>query len=261
MIIRATRSSSNLFPRPVRSGAAALLLLCGCLAAGPAAASPFKITGLDAASNWEIKIIAETEDTASEHEVEAPVLDITAPIRPGLETSVTFGRGWAKSKGGPLRQGFLDTEWAVKWEVVRMQEDASNLAVTTEPALFLPTGSRAVADHRWGVEVPLIFGKDYGPVGLRALVGYAHPFGGGHDEALMGGLVTYRLTEVFKVGAELSGSMPTVARHDYETAFDVGAIWEFAPGIEIQGRIGRTLRRAPGDEPATNFAIYLEKAF
>jgi hypothetical protein len=261
MIITDRRQLSIHTSSWLRAGAVSLVLAFGGLAAGPATASPFKITGLDAASTWEIKLVAETEDTASEHEVEAPVLDVTAPIRPGLETSVTFGRGWAKSRGGPLRQGFLDTEWAVKWEVVRMREDASNLALTTEPALFIPTGSRAVADHRWGVEVPLVLGKDYGPVGLRALAGYAHPFGGGHDEALMGALVTYRLTEAFKVGAELSGSMPTVARHDYETAFDVGAIWEFAPGIELQGRIGRSLRCAPGDEPATNFAIYLEKSF
>jgi hypothetical protein len=232
----------------------------GLVMTATAHASPFKITGMDAASEFEVKIEGEATVSESETEIEAPVLDVTFPIRPGLETSVTFGRGSLKEGADPAREGWLDTEWAVKWEVVPFREDGAGVAVTTEPALIAPTGSGGLGDRRWQVEIPVVVGKDIGPIGLRGLVGYAHAFGGG-DETQFGVLATYRLGDKVKVGVELAGAMPGLNTREYETLVDVGATWEFTPGIELQGRIGRTVHEAPGEEPATNFALFIEKAF
>jgi hypothetical protein len=249
----AVRSHGRLLAGLVALGA-------GVLMTATAHASPFKITGMDAASEFEVKLEGEATVSESETEIEAPVLDVTFPIRPGLETSVTFGRGSLKEGPDPAREGWLDTEWAVKWEVVPFREDGAGVAVTTEPALIAPTGSAGLSDGRWRVEVPVIVGKDIGPIGLRGLVGYAHAFGGG-GETQFGVLATYRLSDKVKVGAEIVGAMPDLNTREYETLFDVGAVWEFMPGVELQGRIGRTIREAPGDEPATNFALFIEKAF
>lgn len=247
---------------PVRRGTwpAALGAVVLCAAAGTALASPYKIPGMDAASSFEVKLQGEVTASDLETEIEAPVLDITFPLRPGLETSVTFGRGALKELDDPAREGWLDTEVAVKWEVIPLTEGGPGLGVTAEPALIAPTASKGFGDGRWQVEVPLIVGKDIGRVGLRGLVGYAHAFGGG-DETQFGAMATCRISDKVEVGVELAGDMPSLDTREYQSLADVGVIWEFAPGIELQGRIGRTLHHAPGEPSATNFALFIEKSF
>lgn len=230
--------------------------------AGGAQASPFEVPDLDAADAWELKVEGSMSKSDSERFVEAPVLDITAPIRPGLETSVTFGRGSLKVDGEGTKTGALDTEWAVKWEITSAADADKRISFTTEPAVIAPTGAHGLSDDTWRVEVPLIAGRDFGPVGLRAMVGYGQSLEGSPDvEIPFGVLATYAVREGLEFGVELAGDTPAAEMGRYEAIVDVGFKWEFAKGLELQGRLGRTIRSRPGDEPATEVAFFIEKAF
>lgn len=224
---------------------------------GTADASPYKITGLDAADAWEVKLISKQAHEGDEHLLETPVLDFTAPLAPGLETSLTFGRGRLHADAEPARWGWLDTELALKWEIVPLREDGS-IAFTTEPAIIAPTGSHGLSDDEWQVEVPLVIGWNRGPLRLRGLVGYGHSLQSEDDEISWGGLVEYKFTERFSLGAEVVNDMPSNDTGSWKSFGDLGFKFELLHDVELQGRIGRTLHTAGDDPRATEGALYLE---
>lgn len=62
----------------------------------PVLGAPFRTPDLDAASTWEIKPSYQWASNGFDSETGFE-MDITVPIRPGLETSVTFGSGTFKA--------------------------------------------------------------------------------------------------------------------------------------------------------------------
>lgn len=232
--------------------------VCSCLALSAAQASPYRITGLDAADHWEIKTIAKHTDEGDERVLEAPMIDLTAPLAPGLETSVTFGRGRLHAEG-ESRSGALDTELAVKWEMVPIGADGT-IGVTVEPALIAPTGSAGFTDDAWFAEVPLVIGWNRGPVRLRGLVGYGRSLESDDDEISLGGLVEYKVMPKLSLGFEVVNTMPSDDPDQrWKSMVDVGFKYELSSTVGLQGRLGRSARSA-GDPHVTQGAIYLEIA-
>jgi hypothetical protein len=233
--------------------------LCSCFALSVAQASPYRITGLDAADHWEIKTIAKNTDEGDERLLEAPLIDLTAPLAPGLETSVTFGRGRLHAEGEAVRSGAVDTEVAVKWEVVPIGADGT-IGVTIEPALIAPTGSAGLSDDVWSAEVPLVIGWNHGAVRLRGLVGYGRSLENDEDEISLGGLVECKVLPQLSLGVEVVNTMPSDdPDRKWKSMVDIGFKYELSPTIELQGRLGRSARTA-GDPHVTQGAIYLEIA-
>ena len=74
------------------------LSLAATAVSTPVLAAPFRTPDLDAATTWEIKPSYQWASNGFEHET-GYEMDITAPIRPGLETSITFGSGTFKTRG------------------------------------------------------------------------------------------------------------------------------------------------------------------
>lgn len=237
-------------------GAGAVLLLA--LGAHPAAASPYKVAGLDAADSFEIKLLAEYSDQGGEKILEGPVLDLTAPLGPGLETSITFGRGRLEANGR-TRAGTIDTEIAVKWEIVPLDEK-HQVGVSVEPALFLPTGTHGLSDDEFSLELPVFVGWSSGPLHVTGLVGYARSLESSDDEILWGLLAEHDVVKGLSVGAEITGGMPSDAFGDYEAVADVGFVWEMTDATELQGRIGQTIRTAD-HQTGRQAGLYLEVAF
>ena len=225
---------------------------------GAASASPYKITGLGAATSLELKLFTKLKSTDLKSELEGPGFDLTVPVAQGLEASFTTGPGRLR-ENGRARWGMIDSEVAMKWEIVSMPENGG-IGVTTEPALIAPTGTNGLGDDEWRFEAPLVVGWGNGPVEVRGELGYERGFKTHEDEVSFGILTEYDLTDSFSVGAELTGSTPSLALHSYEAAADVGFKWEFAPSVELQGRLGRSLRR-DDHRPQTEAAVYVEIAF
>lgn len=178
---------------------------------GSVSASPYKITGLKAATSFELKLFTKLKSTSMASELEGPGFDLTFPIVPGLEASFTSGSG-RLHEAGRTRWGMIDSEVAMKWEIVLMPEDG-RIGITTEPALIAPTGTNGLGDDEWAFEAPLVVGWGHGPVEIRGELGYERGF-----------------------------------------------TWEFAPSVELQGRLGRSLRR-DDHRPQTEAAMYIEIAF
>ena len=228
--------------------------VCSMLA-GAACASPFQMPDMHAATSYEIKIQAQYTHTRDGKSIEGPALDITAPLRPGLETSLTFGRGRVSGQSW----GNLDTELAVKWEVIPIGEQDGRLGLTIEPTLVLPTGNRGLGAGERQLVVPVVAGANWGKFGLRGLVGYQHGFRSGDNTAQFGALATYELSDRLSVGLEYAGQASMRQPHDYESSADAGFKYALTPKIELQGRIGHTLH-TPGNAGATQTAVFLEFA-
>lgn len=232
--------------------------ICGFLILSTAQASPYHITGLDAADHWEIKTIAKGSEKGDESVLEAPLIDITAPLAPGLETSVTFGRGRLHTDGEAARSGAVDTEWAVKWEMVPIGDDGT-IGLTIEPALIAPTGSRYLTDGSWSAELPLVIGWNHGPLRLRGLVGYGRSLEVDDDEISVGGLVECKVLPTLSLGLEAVNTAPSDDLNHRKTIVDVGFKYELTPAVELQGRLGRSAHTA-GDPQVTEGAVYVEIA-
>jgi hypothetical protein len=229
------------------------------LALSTAQASPYHITGLDAADHWEIKTIAKDSVEGDERVLEAPLIDLTAPLAPGLETSVTFGRGQLHVAGEAARSGAVDTELAVKWEMVPIGDDGT-IGLTVEPALIAPTGSTGLSDGTWSAEVPLVIGVNRGPLRFRGLVGYGRSLENDDDEISLGGLVEYKVLPTLSIGLEEVNTAPSNdLDHSWKSMVDVGFKYELTPAVELQGRLGRSAHTA-GDPQETEGAIYVEIA-
>ena len=69
------------------------LLMFASLLTANAHASPFEIEGLDASSQYELKVLAEIETCGTETILEGPALDWTIPITARPEASITGGVG------------------------------------------------------------------------------------------------------------------------------------------------------------------------
>jgi hypothetical protein len=242
----------------LKTGACAVALLTPLVTfATPAAASPYHIPDADAAETWELKVSAEFESADGEDVRDAPVFDVTAPIRPGLETSLTFGWGVVE-EAGIAENGFLDFEWAMKAEVLH-QANGAWASVTIEPAIIAPTGTGGLSAHEWSFELPLIVSREFGALEVRGLAEYSHGFSDNADDEMgLGLLASYSLSDTLSVGVEI-GRESTVEDFDAtgESA-GVGFKWEFARGYELQARVGRTREDGVwGDETS----IFLERAF
>lgn len=236
----------------------ALASVLSCLALGAAHASPYRITGLDAADHWEVKTIAKDTVEGDERVIEAPLIDFTAPLAPGLETSVTFGTGQLHADG-ESHSGAVDTELALKWEMVPIGADGT-LGVTVEPALIVPTGSAGLSDEAWFAELPLVIGWNHGLLRLRGLVGYGHSLENDEDEISLGGLVEYQALPGLSLGLEVVNTAPSDdPERRWKSMVDVGFKYELSPTVELQGRLGRSARSA-GDPRQTQGAIYVEVA-
>lgn len=242
-----------------RTSASAFAYACGCLVLSTAQASPYRIPGLDAADHWEIKTIATDTVEGNERVLDAPLFDITAPLAPGLETSVTLGRGRLHAEDEAVHSGAIDTELAVKWEIVPIGVDGT-IGVTVEPELIAPTGSAGLSEGTWSAEVPLVIGWNHGPLHLQGLVGYAHGLESDDDEISLGGLIEYQVRPELSLGLEAVNSAPSTAPdRRWRSMVDVGFKYELTSAVELQGRLGRSARTA-GDPRVTEGAIYVEIA-
>lgn len=241
----------------LKIGCAALTACFGAITATPSAASPFHIPDADAASEWELKVFGEYETLAGETLRQAPVIDLTAPIRPGLETSVTFG--WARLETDETSaDGFLDFEWAVKAELAR-QASGAWASIAIEPAIFAPTGTNGLSAHAWAAEFPVIVSKEFGAIEIRGLASYAHVFADGEDDEIeLALLASVSLADTFSVGVEAGREAAFEDFSEAEMFYDIGAKWEFTPGYELQARVGHLHE---GADDGREFAIFLERAF
>lgn len=223
--------------------------------AGAAVASPFKVPDLHAATAYEIKLQLQYTSEPAGRTIEGPALDLTAPLRPGLETSLTFGRGRVSGQAW----GNLDTELAVKWEAVPIGEQDGKIGVTIEPTLVLPTGNRELGAGERLLAVPVIAGANWGKLGLRGLIGYQHGFRSSDNTAQFGLLATVEVSDRLTVGVEYASQALMRRPHAHESSADIGFKYTLTPKLELQGRIGRSLH-SPGDAGATQTALFLEFA-
>jgi hypothetical protein len=228
--------------------------LCSALA-GAAGASPYQMPDMHAAAAFEVKLQAQYTVAGKDKAIEGPALDFTAPLRPGLETSVTFGRGRVSRQGW----GNLDTEFAVKWEAIPIGEEDGHLGITIEPALLMPTGKTGLSAGEHQLALPVVGGANWGKFGLRGMLGWQHAFKSGHNAAQVGALATCDVTDRFSVGLEYAGESSMTRPRRYGSTADVGFTFALTPKIELQGRIGHTLRSID-DTGARQAALFLEFA-
>jgi len=224
----------------------------------PVLGAPFRTPDLDAARTWEIKPSYRWASDGFNRET-GYEMDITAPIRPGLETSITFGSGTFKAQGEKAVSGAVDSEWAVKWEI-RPAGEGDGFGITTEPTLIIPTGSAGFTDDQWALEVPVIFGWNRGRYSYQAMVSYGQGFDDAAGEIGANGLIMWKATDTLKLGVELATAAPSDHPGAYESELNLGFKWEFVEGLELKARIGQSLHREEGGHE-TSGAFYLEKAF
>jgi hypothetical protein len=234
------------------------LSLAAIAVSTPVLAAPFRTPDLDAATTWEIKPSYQWASNGFEHET-GYEMDITAPIRPGLETSITFGSGTFKTRGEKAISGAVDSEWAVKWEILPAGE-GDGFGISTEPALIIPTGSAGFSDDQWALEVPLVFGWNRGRFNYLAMISYGQGFDENRGEIGANGVIMWEATDTLKLGVELATAAPSDRFGEFDSELNVGFKWEFVEGLALKARIGQSLHREDGGHE-TGGAIYLEKAF
>jgi hypothetical protein len=236
-----------------------VLTACALLTAGAVQASPFETLDVEAASRWEIKILTEATLAPSASEVFGPAFDVTAPLTPGLEASVTFGQVWAQ-EGRQASIGFGDVEMAVKAEMARQRADGSGLFLTVEPGLLAPTGAQGLSNDAWRLSLPLVAGRDVGRWSLRAMAAYARNLAGSADrEAKLSVLATRKVSDRLRLGGELVWA--AAADEGRSLGANLGFSWEAREGVEVQARLGRTLVATADRQPATSLGVFVTKAF
>jgi hypothetical protein len=233
--------------------------LAGLAAASSAVAAPFEQPSFDASTRPEVKLEIKVKHGGGEGEVFGPALDVTLPVRPGLETSFTFGAVHAKADGAS-RSGASDVEWAAKWEIIPEDGAGDGLYVSTEPALVAPTGTHGLSEG-WAAEVPLLVGRNFGPWKLRAMLAYEHNFRADEDEIGVSLLAYRKFTDTFGTGLELAADAEPGALSDRELRLNLGLKWEVAQDLEFSARVGRSIARPHGEPADTAVALYLERAF
>lgn len=232
---------------------------CMLLAASGVEASPFETLDAEAAQSWEVKLLTEARFTPAGREVFGPALDLTAPLAPGLESSVTFGRVWAR-EGGRVLSGFGDIEMAVKAELARQKANGSGFALAVEPALLAPTGVDGLSNDAWRLSLPIVVGRDVGRWSLRAMAAYARNLNGSADqEASFSALATRKVFDRLTLGGELVWEL--AAEEGQALGANLGFSWEAAEGVEVQARLGRTLVTSIGRQPATSLGVFVARTF
>ena len=239
-------------PMPHIERFAALLLALAL--AGPAAASPYKIPDLSAATSVEIKLQAQYTKSLDGKRLEGPALDMTAPLRPGLEGSVTVGFG----KVSGMSWGVLDTELGLKWELLPIGDEDGHVGITTAPSITLPTGTRGLGSNDYQLTVPLIVGAHWGGLGLRGLIGVQRELRSDNNTLQLGALAKYEVTKRFSVGVEVADES-TLKFRDHNLSADLGFTYSLTPAVELQGRVGHTLR-VSGRPSASEVAVFFEFA-
>lgn len=219
-------------------------------------ASPFRVPDTAAADAWEVKLAGVYESGDGADARALPLFDVTAPMIPGVETSVTFGWGRAETPAG-VREGFLDLVWAAKIELAR-QDDGAWGSLAIEPALTAPIGSRGLSQDTWSVALPLTVSRSIGPLELRAAAAVTYALDDS-DSAEWGLLATRSLGDDITLGAEIGATLAFSRGQADERFLGLGAIWALAPGFELQVRIGA--KKIDNTPPAKNVALFLQRTF
>ena len=236
-----------------------LLMPCASLIAANAHASPFEVGGLDASNQYELKILTEIETSGSETILEGPAFDTTIPIARGLEASVTGGMGRLTLNGQKGTTGVLDTEIAMKYELISVP-GSGGFGLTIEPALFLPTGTNGLSEDEWRLAVPMIAGIVRGRWEARAQISYELGFESDEAEFGFGFLIQRQLTDRLALGTELVGSTPSIAFDETDFGANIGFALALSNALELQGRFGHSIGRNDG-EAITNGGMFLKMAF
>ena len=221
---------------------------------GPAGASPSKIPGISAATGYEIKLQAQYTKSLEGKRLEGPALDITAPLRPGLEGSVTVGLG--RVSGKPW--GVLDTELGFKWELLTIGEEDGHIGITTAPSITLPTGSRGLGADDYQLGVPVIVGANWGRLGLRGLVGVRRELRANANTLQFGALAKVEVTKRLSVGVEIADES-TLRFRDHKASAGLGFTYGLMRAVELQARVGHTLPGS-GRSGASEVAVFFEFA-
>jgi hypothetical protein len=218
--------------------------------AGSAHAAPFVIGDYDAAETVELKLDTEFRDKTGEELTAFPKWDITIPIVKHLEMS--FGSSYRRLHvhGEGKVHGFGDTDIAAKWNFLDPETNSAGIALTTEPELSIPTGSerKGLGDGHFGITVPLIVQKEFGPWSISGEISYFRLLGGAKEHSVgLASLLQYHVTEKFKIGAEIVTEAPGFTdADDRETEADVGFKWKFKPHWELTGLAGHSLHHDDG---------------
>lgn len=225
----------------------------------PMLAAPFAVPDMEAADAFAVKIIAEHSRSPDGHEWAVPSIDITAPVAPGLEAAVAFGRGHVHRSGTTAFNGWSDLELVAKWELKPIPEEGG-FGITVQPLLLAPVGEREVSEDDWRVELPIVFGWRTGALTLHAMSGYSASLSNKGDDIPFGALATYDVGDTLTLGIELVGSAPVSDLDSYEAEIGAAAAYAFADGWALEARVGRTVR-IEDETKATNFLFAIEKEF
>jgi hypothetical protein len=236
-----------------KGGEALTALVVGVLACGSAAAGPPCMTDdpVPADKNyWEVYSFIETDgiDEALEGEVG---LDINYGAAEDLQLTVILPASFESDHGFNSRAGAAEV--GIKYRLLHQDEHSWLPDVSFFPSI---EAEMSKEERRPAIYfLPLWMQKDIGAWSLFGGGGYEINPGAGNRDVWSGGLGLSRaVSNAASLGIEVYHHTPETTDGGDFTAVNVGATYEFRPGLSLLGSVGSGLRGSGG---ADQFHAYI----
>ena len=234
-------------PRELSSRHLVLALTAAMLAVPVRAGPPFQTDdpGIVPRGHSEALVFYQQTLTEDGRSGVLPGLELHHGPIENLELDLVIPIAFHTPPGEQTRRGYGDTELGLKYGLV--QETDATPRVGFAPKLDLPTGNadRGLGNGGAALFLPIWIQKTYGALGAYGGGGYWINRGADNRNYwFVGGVVGYRITDRWLVGAELFHTTPQTIDQRSSTGFNAGgtfqvtehAQWLFSAGRAVRNR-------------------------
>lgn len=229
--------------------------------ASSAFAAPFDVGSATVTGAYKIETMIEWTETTNKTTWVLPKVGLTIPL--GSTFEVEFSGNYRFVDRGVVQEdGWGDAAIKVKWAILAEEADGWLPGIALEPKLSLPTGeeSLGLGTGDTYLDVPVLFSRSFGTVGIGAKLAYGFDLGEGADGVSWGVLGTVKIASGLTLGAELVGDSPSTQLDLQRLRVNAGFKLKLNDTATLDGLIGRTVRTPQADE-TTSGKLVLEVKF
>ncbi len=225
----------------------AIILLPVVLSGGPPllAGPPFVTDDPEPVEHqhWEFYIASQYANDNDGASGTLPHAELNYGLMPDVQLHLIVPNAFDRPRGGPTLLGVGDLELGVKYRF--LQEGDYRPMVGVFPLLHLPTGNqnRGLGNGDPQMFLPLWLQKSWGRWTSYGGGGYwLNPGTGNKNFWFLGWLVQRDITKWLTIGGEMFHQTPPVRDGEYQTGYNIGALFNFTDARHVIISVGSDVR-------------------
>ncbi len=176
-----------------------------------------------------------------------PAVEFDYGIMPETQLSIVAPMTFDRAVGAPLKWGYGDMDVGLKYRFIDQDKNGWTPSVAAFPTVEIATGDarRGLGTGVTRTLLPVWLQKDIGDWTINGGGGYwINPGSGNRNYWFFGSLLQCKITDQFKIGAEIFHQTADKVDGKDSTGFNIGGIYDFTDHYHLVFSAGRGILHA-----------------